>query len=409
MEYLLDHEIEEKEKFSEKNLILLGTSLDTGKTVYMKHNPKSERTIISGATGRGKTNIAKLIISQKIKFFAERYRKKFLILDYKGIDWRTIQKPQENIKALHPNLLPFAIKNVKVYTPAYDETIAFPGDKLFSFCPTDFDYEDWLQGGKFMAIGADELENMRETSPEIFESPTRLIETIGESAPNYLESMKRGGSDFINSNTKRVLIRTLRILRKKRILVSEKSSLRANYTILDDLKGMTIPVLQMGETGGKYVQFYSGKILRQVFNARHREIKDKKHKLGYINVVIEEAPVIFHKGVDIVDNPAAYSIARIFKRGRTFGISIDLITQTIEELHAVSWKNADKFIISAGCSDDDKKILRGLGVDECYLERLNELRFEPEYGRYEFMYIGNDKKGIVFNAALTPVGTTEEV
>jgi DNA helicase HerA-like ATPase len=408
MEYFQNLDYGQKEDFSGKSLLFLGTHIDTGKPVYIRHNPKSERTIISGATGRGKTNVAKLIISQKIRFFAKRFNKKFLILDYKGIDWRTIRFPQENSEKMHHFLDPFGIQDVKIYTPAYDETISFPGDNLFSFYPMDFEYEDWLQGGKSMAIGADELENIRELNPELFDDPTSLIEGLRSGSSDFLKAIKSQKEDYMSVRTKHVLLRTLRNLRNKNILVSKSSTLRNNYQILDDLKTGIVPILQMGETGGKYVQFYSGKILKEVFNARHREVTEKKSEIGYVHLIIEEAPVIFHKAVDIVDNPAAYAIARAYKRGRTFGFSIDAITQSIEELCPVAWKNANNFIISAGCSEDDKKILRNLGVDEYTLFRLSQLRFDPDKGRFEFMYIGNDRKGVPFNAALSPVGTTEE-
>jgi len=414
MEYIFDYEGAKDEDLIRRKLILLGDRYlygeKTDQPATMLYNPKSHVTLIIGPRGVGKTNTAKLIIGQDINNFGDLNNRKYLILDYKGIDWRTINRPQTNTKNLHPYIRPFAIENIKPYTPAYDEMKAFENDVIFGYAPSDFNIKDWMQVGKNMDTAAWQLRNLLYKHPEMFEDPEKMLEFIEGSADSAKQAKIYGNEAYIHPTTKNVLLRNLSVFQEDKALVSKSGIYRQNYQLLEDLKARIIPIMQFQkDETNPYVQFYSGKMLRDLYVQRNNEWNQGRHDIGNVTVVVEEASVIFNSSMSTSEYPAVAAIAGMIQQGRTLGFSLYLISQSLNSLHPVALDNWNNLIIGANTGPGDKELLKKMNIPEYLVEEIKNLKFNPARGQFEFMFIGNDRtKGIKFNAALSPVQTTEE-
>jgi hypothetical protein len=396
-----------------KKRILLGNRIIDGEVssevATLPYNPKSQITLVIGPRGVGKTNVSKLVISQDINNFASLNNRKYLICDYKGIDWRTISRPQANKKALHPWMKPFSIEGLKPYTPSYDAMKAFEGDNIFGFAPTDFGLKDWMQVGKNMDTAAWQLKNLAMSHPEVLNCPQEMLNFIAEAAENMKQSQIYK-TTYIPPATKNVLNRNLGILHDDKALVSIDSTYRQNYNVLEDLKNGFTPVMQFQkDETNPYVQFYSGKMLRDLYVARNNEWNQGRHDIGNVTVVIEEANVIFGNNMSQTDYPAVASIGGMIQQGRTLGFSLYIISQSLSSIHSIALENWNNLIIGANTGPADKEILKNMGVPDYLIEEIKNLKFNPPRGQFEFMYIGNNRRfGIKFNAAMSPVETAEE-
>lgn len=410
MDYVFDEGFGNDYDFVRKKRILLGDYLYGDGPATMPYNPKSHVTLIIGPRGVGKTNMAKLVISQDINYFASLNNRKYLILDYKGIDWRTINRPQKDAKNLHPLTKPFAIGNIKPYTPAYDWMKAFKGDNIYGFSPSDFKLKDWMQVGKSMDTAAWYLKNMVITRPEMLEDPEALIDYVSKAAESAKQASVYGIECVIPAATKNVLLRNMAIFIEDKALVAKEHDYRQNFQIMEDLKEGIIPVMQFQkDETNPYVQFYSGKMLRDLYVQRNNEWNKGRKDIGNVTVVVEEAGVVFNGEMSSQDYPAVAAIGGMIQQGRTLGFSLYLIAQSLNQLHPIAHDNWNNLIIGPNTGPADKEILRGMNIPQHLIDEIKGLKFNPAKGQFEFMFIGNDRtKGIKFNAALSPVQTAEE-
>jgi len=364
----------------------------------------STRVLILAPSGRGKTNIAKRVVGPLLKYYGKTYNRKAVIIDGKGADWQEIVKPNTKATNLLNNEIPFAIKNAKIYVPRYDIKL---NKKFisFSFGPDVFSFKDWSQFAALDGVPAWTLKKIMHKNRDAFLTAEGLLMEINNLPTNRNEMEYRDMSFFADYRTKNKLVKQIEILSEDKVLLEDE-----DFDVVSDLEQGKIPVFLFSkdETPG-YARFYVGKIIDLIFKAREKEYIEKKNKLGRVDFIIEEAPVFFNKYMKTEDNPCARAIAGILRRGRTFGMSIYLITQNIYDMHQAILENLDYMIIGPGISPADHEMLRRMQLPEYILEEVKRLVFRPKQNIREFILIYPDRmRYIIFNPAECQIGAARE-
>jgi len=210
-------------------MIPLGMTQDN-KVAKISYNSKSEIFLIVAPRGGGKTSLAKRILSYDIKYLGKETNRKYLIIDSRGVDWRTMKYPQGDTRNLLEGERPFKIDRTKCYTPLFDQDKKRKGDILFGLYPGEMGFKDWLTFTKFTETGAWELVSKLQQEPEKFDSPEKLINYIKNLPESMKQAMIKGTDEdlVIDGRTKRSLIRQLAILQESNAMVAKDSIHRKN-------------------------------------------------------------------------------------------------------------------------------------------------------------------------------------